>query len=363
MIDLIDKKHFISFFDFVRVDHFIYFSNETFNALVQIDTDTKKVVHMEPFIGEALNKAHIHNGCILYKNQIFFYSTSTSRINIYDLEKREQYIIDTEGIQGGFVAADICEEELNFLPLYLENGICRYDSDSHSLQKVSWYQDLMQGRYWYSNMMQNVWIAYEWQGNRCVIMDLVRKEVRKFFTKHKIYRLNYSDGNIWYVSTKKGSVYLYSLESDTECEYAFENWKDTNVTGAQYASVFATDKYIFLIFGDTGQLYVMDQENKQRRELITFTEDTIDQFAPFGYDVSKMQMEDTLFLFFQQRNVVAQIDLITLAVEIIPLDFSEDQEVIEYLSRYNYEYSVIMPDDTVSLNRFIDLCIGKTENE
>lgn len=362
MIDLIDKKHFISFLDFVIVDRYIYFSNDTFNALVQVDKETKEVVHMEPFLGAPLDKAHMHTGCIRYGNQIFFYAVNEPRIHVFDLESREQFVVATEGIQGGFFVSDICEGELYFLPTNLKNGIGKYHSARHSLEKVSWYHNVMQGRCRYSNMAPNVWVAFGLLDYKCAIIDLSKKSVHEFFTKHMIQHLDYNEGNFWYVSPDKGSVYLRSMEMETEEEYTFENWRYANLNGRQYANIFVVEKNVFLISGDTRRIFVMDQNKMHRRELIAFTEEAIDHFVPFEYHVRKKRVGDTLYLFFQQRNVIVGINLITLAAETISLDFYEDKKVIDYLAQYNYEYAVIMPDDTISLNQFIDLSLGNTDN-
>lgn len=363
MIDLIDKKHFISFLDFVIVEHDIYFSNDTFNALVQANMDTNQVVHMEPFKEAPLNKAHLHTGCIQYKNQIFFYSITDPKINVFDLGSREQFTITLKDIQGGFAAADLCGEELYFLPVNIENGILRYEESEHSLIKEFWFPNEIKGSYRYCRRGLNTWIAYELDGKRCFLIDLNKKDSCDFFTDHLIYRMDYCDGNAWYVSRNEGQLYCFSLKKRIKTEVPLEKWVYKNAGGVQYAAVFAEDEKIFLISGDCGHICAVDQENKKRIPLLEIADDTIDRFVSWGNEVKKKRFHNKLIIFFQQRNVAVQINLETMNAEVIHLDYMNDKTVKDYIAFYNYSNGVIMQENSsVSLEQFIQLCIDKKED-
>lgn len=361
MIDLIDKKHFISFLDFVIVDHYVYFSNDTFNALVQMDTDTNEIVHMEPFMEEPLNRAHLHTGCILYKDQLFFYSPSERKIHVFDLKSREQSVLIMD-VQGGISSADICEEDLYFLPICLENGIWRYRSDDHSLIKESWYQNEVQGSYRYRKKNFNTWIAYEVNGKNCFLIDLQKKSFRVFSVKHLISDMDCHNNNVWYLSQGEGCLYCYGIEEGQETEIPLEKTEDENGGSIPYTATFAAEDKVFLVSGDSGQICAVDLQNKQENLLLTIEDNTIDRFIAYGNGVNKKLFQNILIILFQTRGIVVQIDLNTMAVKVIPIGHMNDKPVRDYLALYNYSYGVITQESSVPLEQFIQLCIDKKED-
>ncbi len=354
MIDLIDKKHFISFLDFVIVDHYVYFSNDTFNALVQLDTDTNEIVYMEPFIEEPLNRAHLHTGCIQYKDQIFFYSSSERKIHVFDLKSREQSGLMMEDMQGGIFVADICGDDLYFLPKWLGNGILRYRPDDHKLIKESWYQNEIQGGYLYCKKAFNTWIAYEANGKNCFLIDLQNKTFRALSVNHLISSMDCCGGKAWYLSRSERCLCCYELEAGKETEFPLEN--------ILYTIVFTAGDKVFLFSRDTGQVCAVDLQNKQENPLLTIEDDTIDRFIAYGNGVRKKQFQNILMIFFQTRGNAVQINLDTMAAKVIPVGHMNDKPVRDYLAMYNYNYGVITQESSVPLEQFIQLCIDKKED-
>jgi len=135
-----ERYSYFSIFDAVMEDDYLWFSNNTFNAICKCELATLKVEILGYFNNYEKCHQRLHRKVLKYQNRLFFIPHKEQYIDIFDIENKEQYSIDLPEImweKNDFFVSDayLINKEIWIFPLNSKQAVLIYDIEKNEFRE------------------------------------------------------------------------------------------------------------------------------------------------------------------------------------------------------------------------------------
>ena len=214
------------------VGNYLYFSNVSSNGLYRVDMSTHDVELIDFFPNERINIGFLHKNCFVYGNRLFFIPAYAKDISVYDISKKKFTMIPFENtsnveatidsIQVGssvyiFPVGKKCVPlVLNMEKLEIEKikDFCVWIDKYVSKEEIWKFYRVSESKGMFYFALTGTDLIASWNcetgefvtypTNMDKIINVLVQNGKCYFTlrnKYGVGKLNFSDGNVEFVST------------------------------------------------------------------------------------------------------------------------------------------------------------------
>lgn len=245
----------------VEYNGMIWFSNNTFNGLFNMEVSTGVIKYVRPFPDEELMIVGCHKKCLAIDDRLFFIPCNGHNIHIYDINKDEFTSIPINNSGKEFCSDSIYIDGYIYIyPLYKDQELYKLSIDSLELQTVKAFRD------GFANIVDslndiiicrvsniNSSTYFSFYGTSITASYDVKSESFSSYNidVYNIFASYTNKDGCWIYTTVNGNLYLYDYKENTSLIYKDEK---TDNYGPVYNRVFEFADGIWAIPRYSGDL-------------------------------------------------------------------------------------------------------------
>lgn len=146
----------IAVFDCCRQGDKIWFSNLSFNSLMQMDLNTAKITVIGKFPDYGIEERNLHRRVFLYGNRLYFIPRYGKTIDIYDISENNFKTIKMPEINTPIADAVKIKKEIWMFPASTEDSVYVFHIDDRTVTPHTWLFDQINKSAEDTNMLLSV---------------------------------------------------------------------------------------------------------------------------------------------------------------------------------------------------------------
>ena len=366
-----EKMHSICVGDFGIVGNTVFLSNGNFNALIQVDLQTNRIISIEKFPDFKDGEFAIHRICKVVGNEVWFFQETGNVISVYDtLNKRHHSVVINYEMSDGkpygtqFVYED--DGNLYLFSAYTNRGLVKLNTDTKTCSIEDWWhiqneknEDILVRSDYFATGC--VW-SQSLTNNIIYITDISKKRIDAYrvdLDGNDMHMCEYDGVNFWIAVKNDPTIYKWNPKDGIKDRIRpdIEVGKD----GYSYKIFSCQDNkvFVFLRNPERNEIYVLDENRESLKSIGVFPDWVL--YPDVQWTVYAKQYRRKVYFFCYYTNLIIEVNLDDLVVKFLSTTIYNEKQFDDYIFEMmeGYKKEIVKEEKSydfrTGLSSFIDI--------